>query len=72
MDVPFRSDPLKFRVALIPLRAQPLDHFMKPDPLRVTRGHVKLYCAKASQQKAALCSINGSENALSSVVFSNL
>ncbi len=27
--------------ALIPLRAQTLNHFRKPDPLRVNRGHVR-------------------------------
>jgi hypothetical protein len=53
IDVALRSDPLKLRVqfisqfdkcvaahALMPLRAQSLNHFRKPDSLRVTRGHV--------------------------------
>jgi hypothetical protein len=53
MDVPFRSDSLKLRVQFIAqfdesfagharmaLRAQPLNHFRKPDSLRVTRGHL--------------------------------
>jgi hypothetical protein len=47
------SDPLKLRVqfiaqldecaagyAVMPLRAQPLNHFGKPDSLRITSGHV--------------------------------
>ena len=53
-DVPFRSDPLKLRVqfiaqldecvaghALMPLVAQPLNHFGKPDSLRIPRGHLE-------------------------------
>ena len=52
MDAPFRSDPLKLRVqfiaqldecvagyAVMPLRAQPLNHFGKPDSLGITGGH---------------------------------
>jgi hypothetical protein len=52
MDVPYRSDSLKLRVQLIaqfdecvvrhaamPLHAQPLNHFRKPNSLRITRGH---------------------------------
>jgi hypothetical protein len=53
MDAAFRSDPLKLRVQLIaqydecvaghapmPSHAQPLDHFGKPNSLRITRSHV--------------------------------
>ncbi len=52
MDVPYRSDSLKLRVQLIaqfdecvaghapmPLHAQPLNHFRKPNFLSITRGH---------------------------------
>ncbi len=72
-DVAFRSDPLKLRVqsiaqfdesvaghALMPLRAQPLNHFRKPDSLRVTRSHVGtiVFARNASEQETALCGIN--------------
>jgi hypothetical protein len=53
-DVPFRADPLKLRVqfiaqfdervaghAPVPLRAQSLNHFGKPDSLRIPRGHLE-------------------------------
>jgi hypothetical protein len=54
MDAPFRSDSLKLRIQLIaqfdecvaghtpmPLHAQPLNHFGKPNSLRITRSHLR-------------------------------
>jgi hypothetical protein len=70
-DVPFGSDSLKLRVqfialrdecvaghALMPLGAQPLNHFRKP--LRIPAAMMEpSYCAKRVRAKAALCNIIG-------------